>query len=149
MKRLISILLLINFAGFANAQSAKDSIVSTINQFFTAMKNADTVLLKSTLTPNALLQTIQKEGGKTIVENEEIAAFIDFLSHQKAGDADERIKIEAVNSDGVLATVWTPYQFYYKGKFSHCGVNSFQLVRGDSGWKIHYIIDTRKKEGCQ
>ena len=81
--------------------------------------------------------------------NEDIKAFIDFVGHQKAGDADEQIKIESVNSDGPLATVWTTYQFFYKGKFSHCGINSFQLVRLDAGWKIQYIIDTRKREGCQ
>ena len=135
--------------GFLKAQSAKDNVIATVKQFFEAMKNADTAVLKSTLTDNAILQTIKKDGTKTIVGNEDIKAFIDFVGHQKAGDADEQIKIEFVNSDGPLATVWTPYQFFYKGKFSHCGINSFQLVRLDAGWKIQYIIDTRKREGCQ
>jgi hypothetical protein len=28
-------------------------------------------------------------------------------------------------------------------------VNSFQLIKLDGKWKISYIIDTRKKEGCE
>ena len=149
MKKYFLIILLLNVAIFAKAQAAKDSIIATINKFFAGIKNADTALLKASLTNTALLQTVRNNAGKISVENEQISGFIDFVSKQKTGDADEQIKIETVISDGALATVWTPYQFYYKGKFSHCGVNSFQLVRIDGKWKIQYIIDTRKREGCQ
>jgi hypothetical protein len=47
-----------------------------------------------------------------------------------------------------MAAVWTPYNFYYNGQFSHCGVNSFQVIRFKDGWKIQYIIDTRRRTGC-
>jgi hypothetical protein len=48
-----------------------------------------------------------------------------------------------------MATAWTPYNFYFNGKFSHCGVNNFVLVKQDNGWKIQYIIDTRRRQGCK
>jgi len=60
----------------------------------------------------------------------------------------ERITFEIVKVDADLASVWTPYQFYYKDKFSHCGVNSFQLVRLQGIWKIQYLVDTRRKTDC-
>ncbi|MFT2543406.1 hypothetical protein ACMWP9_36050, partial [Escherichia coli] len=62
--------------------------------------------------------------------------------------ADERIVFDVVKIDADLAIVWTPYQFYRNGTFSHCGVNSFQLVRLNGRWKIQYLIDTRRKTGC-
>jgi hypothetical protein len=148
MKKLLCIFLCVNAIISANAQSSKDSVVATVNRFFEGMKNADTFVLKSTLASNAILQTIRDEREKTSVEDEKVAEFIGFVSQLKVGDADEQIKIGTVNVDGSLATVWTPYKFFYKGKFSHCGVNSFQLVRIDQQWKIQYIIDTRRKEGC-
>ena len=40
------------------------------------------------------------------------------------------------------------YFRYVDEKFSHCGVNSFQLVKGDRGWQIVYLIDTRRKDDC-
>jgi len=53
-----------------------------------------------------------------------------------------------VEENGLIATVTTPYSFYYNGNFSHCGVNSFQLVNFSGEWKIVYLIDTRTKENC-
>ena len=106
-------------------------------------------LVKSCFTENAVLQTIAKKGDEIKVENEPVSEFVDFVSKQTVGDADEQIVFDDIKIDGPLAMVWTPYQFYYKGKFSHCGVNSFQLVKVISGWKIQYIIDTRRKEGCK
>jgi hypothetical protein len=62
---------------------------------------------------------------------------------------DERILAYEIRIDGPMATAWTPYEFYVNGDFSHCGVNSFQLVKFVEGWKIVYIIDTRRKEPCE
>jgi hypothetical protein len=96
-----------------------------------------------------VFQTITRNlDGKLVVKNEDPAGFIDFISKESPGNADERITFDVVKVDGTLAIAWAPYNFYYKGKFSHCGVDSFQLVRFSDGWKIQYIIDTRRKQGC-
>lgn len=132
------------------AQATEDSVKNLINQMFTAMKNADAVTLKTLFADSALLQSIARSPeGKVIVRNESIIDFIELVGKQPAGAADERIQFETIKVAGPLATVWTPYSFYFNGQFSHCGVNSFQLVRIDSAWKIQYIIDTRRKEGCE
>jgi len=133
-----------------NAQSAEDSVKSVVNNLFTAMKNADTALLRTCFSENAVLQTIvRNKAGIATTRDEKVSDFADFLSKETKGNADERISFETIRIDADLASVWTPYQFYYKGTFSHCGVNSFQLVRGKNGWKIQYLIDTRRKTGCQ
>jgi len=131
------------------AQSTEDSVRVVVNQMFLAMKNGDSVLLRSVFSESAVLQTIGRgKTGETIVRTENLDEFISFIGKVAQGDADEQIQFGAVHIDGAMASVWTPYQFYYKGVFSHCGVNSFQLVRLTSGWKIQYIIDTRRKTGC-
>jgi len=48
-----------------------------------------------------------------------------------------------------LARLATPRAFYPGPKFSHCGYDSFQLVKLAGGWKIAHIIDTRRKEKCK
>jgi hypothetical protein len=137
------------FACTCTAQIAEDSVKAVVNNLFTAMKNADGPLLKSCFADSAILQTITKnKEGKVLIKNEEVAGFIDFVSHESKDAADERIRFETIKIDGPLAIVWTPYQFYYKGTFSHCGVNSFQLVRTEKGWQIQYLIDTRRKTNC-
>ena len=132
------------------AQTAEDSVKIVINRLFEAMKNGDAALLKSTFADSAILQTITRnKEGNTIVQNEDVAEFINFVSKQPKGAADERITYDLVKIDGSLAIAWTPYKFYFNGTFSHCGVNSFQLVRFNNGWKIQYLIDTRRRQGCE
>jgi hypothetical protein len=147
MKRFATLFTIVSaIACSAQAQTAEDSVKATINRLFEGMKNADTVLLKSAFTDEPILQTIATDKkGKVYIKTEKYADFVKTTSQQKPGQADERIEFGIIRIDGPLAMAWTPYQFYYKGKFRHCGVNSFQLVCLDGEWKIQYIIDTRRK----
>ena len=61
----------------------------------------------------------------------------------------EKILSYTIHVDGNLASVWTPYEFYNKGKFSHCGANSFQLFNNNGNWEIIYLVDTRRKNDCK
>lgn len=134
----------------ASAQSVEDSVKATVNNLFTAMRNADPSAVAAVFSGNAVLQTISRDkDGKTVVKDEKVSEFAESLKRVKKDSADERITFEKILIDGPLATVWTPYNFYYNGAFSHCGVNSFQLVRIDGVWKIQYIIDTRRRAGCK
>lgn len=126
-------------------QNQNPEIEKPIRNLFLGMKNADPALLNSAFSDTAILQTITKTGVKT----EDIKEFINSISKTEKGDLDERITIEAIHVNGNLASVFTPYSFYFKGKFSHCGANSFQLVKQNEEWKIQYIIDTRRKDNCK
>lgn len=149
MKYFLIVLTLATGSLAGNAQTAEDSVKTVINKMFTGMKNADASLLKSCFADSMVLQTITRnKEGNLIVKNEDPAGFIDFIRKESPGNADERIVFETIKIDGPLAIAWTTYNFYYKGQFSHCGVNSFQLVRFNGEWKIQYIIDTRRKVGC-
>ena len=151
MKRILVFLTaFILSAAALRAQTAADSVKATITQFFDAMRNVDPNMLKGTFADSAILQTItMNREGKVGVRNEPVSGFANVLSQNAKGDLDERIEFETLKIDGPMASVWTPYKFYYKGQFSHCGVNSFTLVRMNGGWKIQYIIDTRRRQGCE
>jgi hypothetical protein len=150
MKHFVILLTAIVCTARLSAQTPEDSVRAAINRMFTGIKNADTVMLRSVFSDSMVLQTITMDkAGQTMVVNEPVADFISFVSNQQPGDADERIVIDMVKIDGPLAIAWTPYEFYYKGRFSHCGVNSFQLVKLRGVWRIQYIIDTRRRQGCK
>ncbi|WP_426479468.1 nuclear transport factor 2 family protein [Chryseobacterium sp. CBSDS_008] len=143
MNKITVFLLLISISAFG--QQNQD-IEKPIRNVFLGMKNADPELVKSAFAENAVLQTITKDG---IVKSDSIQDFIASVSKFSKGELDERITIEAIHTDGNLASVFTPYSFYLKGKLSHCGANSFQLVKQNNEWKIQYIIDTRRKDSCK
>ena len=131
------------------AQTAEDSVKAVINKMFAAMKNGDGKSLVDCFTDSAILQTVSDKNGVVNIVNEPLKDFADFVSTQPKDAADERITFDLVKTDGALAIAWTPYKFYYKTNFSHCGVDSYQLVRINGAWKIQYLIDTRRKSPCE
>lgn len=148
-KLVLLVLIYLATSTIATAQVASDSVRQVIHQFFDAMRNTDTARLRKLLTPNVIFQTIRSHRDGTVTtDNESVDAFLKSIALLKVGQADERIEFSSIQIDNNLAAVWTPYQFYFNGQFSHCGVNSFTLVRSSSQWKIHYIVDTRRKLGC-
>ncbi len=148
--KLSFLLCLLLFAGFnTKAQTTEDSVKAAITQLFNAMKNSDSASLVSAFTKNAVLQAIGKDAEGLVAKNESVKDFAVSIGRATKGSLDERISFQTIKIDGPLASVWTPYSFYYNGAFSHCGVNSFQLLRTAAGWKIHYLIDTRRKAGCE
>jgi hypothetical protein len=135
---------------YLNAQSAEDSVKIAVNKLFEGMKNGDAAMVTQAFSDSAILQTISRnKEGNIVIRNEQVKDFADFVGKLKKGAADERIHFETIRIDGPLAIAWTPYKFYFEGKFSHCGVNSFQLVRMNAEWKIQYLIDTRRRIGCE
>ena len=149
MKSIALSLFLFSTCLSANSQTTEDSVKAAVNNLFIAMKNSDGLMLRSCFGDSAKLQALGKDkAGNLIVKNESIQDFANSISTAPKGSLDERISFDTIKIDGPLASVWTPYSFYYNGQFSHCGVNSFQLIRTVNGWKIQYIIDTRRKTGC-
>lgn len=149
MKLLFCLLMIAGVLPSANSQTTADSVKNVISDLFTAMKNSDATLLKTCFNDSAVLQALSKDkDGNLLVKNESVNSFATSIAKADKGSLDERISFDMIKIDGPLASVWTPYSFYYKDVFSHCGVNSFQLVRTKSGWRIQYLIDTRRKTGC-
>lgn len=126
----------------------EDAIKQTINNLFTGMKQGDSTIARLAFADNCIMQTISTKTGTATIKTASVKEFINFIGTADKEKFDERIVFTKILIDGPLAVVWTDYKFYVDNKFSHCGVNSFQLVKGDAGWKIVYLIDTRRKEGC-
>lgn len=143
-------LILASLVGFsANAQSEEEAVKAVINSLFDGMraKNADQIA--DAFSTDAIMQTIQNKPEGTVIASNSVADFAKSIGSVPAETyLDERLTDFVIQVDANMATAWTPYQFYVNEKFSHCGVNSFQLVKMNGAWKIVYIIDTRRKEAC-
>ena len=135
---------LISSFSFAQNTSEKE-IIKPIETLFNAMKSADSLGVKNAFSGSAIMQTF---GKNQEIRTDKVEDFAKQVAASQAGDLDERFTISKILVDGNMASVWVPYQFYYKGNFSHCGVNSFQLAKINNEWKIQYIIDTRRKDNC-
>jgi hypothetical protein len=147
MIKYCTLLLLVCVCINTNAQTDKEKITSTLHTFFKGMLNADTALIRSTLTTTCILQTIVNKKDSTLIRNESLQAFMASVAAAQPNDFDERITIKTIANDNFLATTWVPYTFYYKGILNHSGNNNFVLVKQNNTWLINYIIDTRVPKG--
>ena len=148
--KVIVLLLTICFANSAYCQSDEALIKDVITRMFDGMKKSDTSMIRLTFAPQSILQTVLKnKEGKVVIVTEPLDSFLVSISKPHKEVYDERISFDLVKIDGDLAIAWTPYKFYVGDKFSHCGVDSYQLVKLNGQWKIQYLIDTRRKQGCE
>ncbi|MDA1334121.1 MAG: hypothetical protein O2797_07860, partial [Bacteroidetes bacterium] len=70
---------------------------------------------------------------------------------QVAGASDafhERMFESTVHIQDGIAMIWADYDFHVNGTFSHCGVDTFSLVKTPEGWKVASLIYTVQQEGC-
>jgi hypothetical protein len=152
MKKVLIITICYILLGQANAfpqNTAENDIRITINNLFNGMKNNDTTLIRKAFADRNIMQTIVKtKDGKAILRTDSLDNFIKSISRPRTEKYDERIVFTKILIDDHLASVWTDYKFYVDDRLSHCGVNSFQLLKSEDGWKIIYLIDTRRKDSC-
>lgn len=124
--------------GTALAQSAgteRDAVLKTVQAFFDTMAAKDVEGARAILQPQGRFHAIRIRDGKPEVRgfsNEEYFADLKASKQQMR----ERIWEPDVRVSGLIAAVWAPYDFWLDGKFSHCGVDQFDLIKTEDGWKI-------------
>lgn len=145
-----TLLLLSGSAAVAQTSAAETTAVKqTIQTFFDGMRRGDSAQVRRTLAPGAVFHTMASRDGATQLRPENPTGFVRAVGAPHKDVWDERIIFDKILIDANLASVWAPYEFYLGSIFSHCGVNSFQLVKLTEGWKIAHVIDTRRKEKCK
>jgi len=154
MKKLTWLLLILLTTSPIMAQTLSDSMEESdevrevIFTLFEGMEAADGDVLRSVLDENATLHTVRSSEAGTELAETDINQFIESVAGSEPGSLIEEILYISVNVDGDLATAWMDYHFYRGVEFSHCGVNSMNLIRKSGEWKIFSIVDTRRTEGC-
>lgn len=134
---------------YGQKNSEEEGVKNAVNLLFDGMRKSDSTLIRAAFNQSAILQTIVKtKAGNNEVKSTDLNLFVKSITKPHPDIYDERIVFTKILIDNGLASVWTDYKFYIGDKFSHCGVNSFQLVKVGNDWKIAYLIDTRRKDNC-
>ncbi len=91
--------------------------------------------------------SVRDQNGQAVVRASAVEDYLKSLGGRKQ-DNRERIWSPEVRVHGPIASVWTPYDFWVDGKFSHCGIDIFDLVKTAEGWKISALTYTVERAGC-
>lgn len=125
----------------------KQAVLATIDRFFAAMTARDTAAMSATLLPDGDLHIAAPMGGGAA----RTVSFKDYLARLGKGKERyvERYWNAKVEWHMELATAVMDYDFHVDGRFSHCGVDVFTLVKEPDGWRIASVAYTRVTEGCR
>lgn len=137
------------FVTTASAQKTDDktSVLAVVQKLFDGMAAADAATILATGTAENQLVAIQKgRDGKSRISVIGAEQFTKFFT--KPGAVKEVMYDPKVDISGDWAMVWGRYIFFNEGKLSHCGINQFNLVRTDAGWKIANGASTMDPGAC-
>ena len=148
----LSMILMLAVYNLGAAQTASKSdpggeaaAAAVANKLFEAMRAKNAEAIRALFTPEGQLVAVDKprtgDGlSKTRVFTAD--AFARMISEAKAPEFVERMPQPEVKIFGDMALVFGRYTFHVGDKFSHCGTNSFHLVRTADGWKIANAAST-------
>lgn len=149
MNKYIFAFIILIFISNVFAQNAKNADIKNASEIpdrlFAAMKAKSFEDIKNTFTPEGQLVAVDKpRDGKGISKTRIFTAdaFAKMISDSKGGEFIEKMPDKDIKIDGDLAIVSGRYTFYVGDKFSHCGLNTFNLVRTETGWKIANAAST-------
>jgi hypothetical protein len=124
---------ILNIPIAAQTSADRDAVLKAVQTFFDTMTAKDVDGARNILMPQGRFHAVRmRDNNLRSFSNEEY--FAQLQSSKQA--MQERMWNPEVRVHGLIATVWTPYDFWIDGKFSHCGIDAFDLVKTDKGWKI-------------
>jgi len=150
MQKALYLILLLILPHVKAQTSEEANVTEVINRLFKGMYNSDSIMVRSVFAKEVTMATAfrSKEGSPVLRRESSINDFVKAVGKKQPEPYAEEIWNMKIQIDGDLAQVWCDYAFFVGNKFSHCGVDAFQLHKSNEGWKIFHLADTRRKEEC-
>lgn len=150
MKTTLTTLLVSLTLSTAVADEADDraAVMDVIEAFFAGMTAKDTESMQKIMTEDGILYGYRETAEGVVVFNPTHSAYLENLAARE-GIPVERIWEPEIMLHDRIAVVWTPYDFHSDGVFSHCGMNSFSMLKMDDGWKITGVVFSVQPENCE
>ncbi|SOB87720.1 hypothetical protein SAMN06297144_2856 [Sphingomonas guangdongensis] len=124
------------------------AVLAPIERMFAALTARDGAALLAQTRPEGRATAVvtRADGTKTVANR----SWPEFVARLPAGTErlEERLTGPAVEIDGDIAMVWSPYVFTSDGKLSHCGTDHIDLVRDGAGWKVLNLTWTQRTTDC-
>ena len=125
----------------------RKAVLAAVQEFFDRMAANDIAGFERVLIPEGRFFSFRVIDGKEVMRSRSNQESASGLQGNKQ-ILRERMWDPEVRIHGSIANVWTPYDFWIDGKLSHCGVDSFDMVKVDGKWKIAggiYTVETNCK----
>jgi hypothetical protein len=135
------------FPPLVEAQSEDEVVLSVVQRFFDADAAKDVEAAREIMIPEGRFFSVREDKEEKVVQSFTIEEYLDGLPSREEAVL-ERMWDPRVMIHRDIAVVWTRFDFHRNGRFSHCGVDSFDLIKTREGWKISGGIYTVEPTDC-
>jgi hypothetical protein len=130
------------------AQTTRDSVIATVNEFFRSMTAKDTAAARRVEREDGVSFAVRVRPESTTISRNTTERYLQQLANMRDTYV-ERMWEPTVLIHGPIAVVWAPYDIHRNGQFVHCGVDAFTLIRSKAGWQIATTSYTAEPVGCK
>ena len=112
------------------------SVLAPVNALLAAVDARDPAAILAQVRPDgSATAAIERADGTRTIRRQ---AWAEFAAQVHPGPERyaERLLDPAVEVDGDVAMVWSPYVFTIDARVDHCGADHFDLVREGARWRI-------------
>jgi hypothetical protein len=137
MRRIVLIVIFAMLPAPSSTQSAtdRDAVLKTLQVFFDTMTARDVDGMRRVLVPQGRFHAMDMRKPNSEPLSFTTEETLTRLQQTKFTSR-ERIWNPEVRVHGLIATVWAPYDLWVDGRFNHCGVDAFDLIKTAEGWQI-------------
>ncbi len=121
----------------AGEDPVEAEVLAVADAALQAISDEDFIALTDLMVPETVLYAAGERDGERYLRSR---SYAEERAQESPGDILERGFDPAVMVSGSVAMVWYPYDLWLDGAWVHCGVDIFNLVRTDAGWRIAAIV---------
>jgi hypothetical protein len=121
----------------------ESAVLATVQRLFDAMAARDGAAARAVLLPEAPVISVRAGKVTSATSSDFVARVAAAKEPLREGIREPRILIHRD-----VAHLWAPYMFHRGDTFSHCGIDSFSLVKTPEGWRIAGLVYTIESAGC-
>jgi hypothetical protein len=136
------VLVLISFAPLARAQAAHTDSAAAIavaDSVLAALSSRDGKTLAHLTLDSAVVGGVGLRNG---VERSSLRTWALYINPSELPSFTERGFDATARVQDRVAQVWMPYDLYVGETWSHCGVDTFTLMRREGRWRVAALIYT-------
>ena len=138
-----------DLSAFAPTDLQRGEILATVQGVFDAL-GGDADKLSAVMMPDVTMRSNSIEEDGTVTSSTSTVEGLRDRIVSSGSTMVERMFDSKVMVSGPIATVWTPYDFYTGGEFSHCGIDVVTLLHTQEGWRIMSLDWSRQQPpDCQ
>jgi hypothetical protein len=130
------------FAPVVSAQSTDAEgklVIAVADSVLAALSSGDNATLARLTLDSAVVGGVGLRNG---VERASLRSWALYVNRKGPSDFTERGFDASAHVQDRVAQVWMPYDLYVGDKWSHCGVDTFTLMKSDGRWRVAALIYT-------